>query len=387
MWAGDAAGKDSDFLGVIDADPHSSTYGTIVASLPTGEAGSHPHHTEHEMPASGRLLANGFGAGKTWLFDLADPREPRLAALFADRAGFSHPHSFVRLPTGTLLATFQYAASGAPPSHAHISPPATTPARATGGLVELREDGEVIRSAEARDPSIHDSQIFPYAALPLPAIDRIVSTTTDMNAGNTAATSEWIQIWRLSDLTLLRSVPLPPGPRGDEHRFTGEPRLLADGRSVLVHTFNCGLYLLRGLDLPAPEISFVASFEGADCGVPVLAGQYWIQTVPQAHALVALDVSDPQHPREVSRLVLGEDEQPHWLAMDPTGRRLVVNSAGSGTGHRLFVVDFDPAAGTLTLDARFRAAGSPRPGLDLTVQPWPHGFRGTAVPHGTVFSR
>jgi len=30
----------------------------------------------------------------------------------------------------------------------------------------------------------------------------------------------------LSDLTLLRSIALPPGPRGDEHQFSGEPRLL-----------------------------------------------------------------------------------------------------------------------------------------------------------------
>ena len=45
VWAGDSAGKASDFLAVIDANAASSTYGAIVASIPTGVSGTHPHHT------------------------------------------------------------------------------------------------------------------------------------------------------------------------------------------------------------------------------------------------------------------------------------------------------------------------------------------------------
>ena len=110
MWAGDAAGKASDFLAVIDASPASPRYGTVVASLATGMAGTHPHHTEHEMPANGHLLANGFHAGRTWLFDLSNPVAPRIIASFGDVAGFSHPHSFIRLANGHVLTTFQYRA-------------------------------------------------------------------------------------------------------------------------------------------------------------------------------------------------------------------------------------------------------------------------------------
>jgi hypothetical protein len=92
----------------------------------------------------------------------------------------------------------------------------------------------------------------------------------------------------------------------------------------------------------------------------VLTGHYWLQTVPDAHALVALDVTDAEHPREVSTVTFGDDEMPHWAAIDPTGRRVVVNSGGNGTGNRLFVVDFDPASGRLSMDERFRDAGSTR---------------------------
>src|SRR5262245_35180020 len=114
LWAGDAAHKASDFLGVIDANPTSSRYGTVVASVPTGMPGSHPHHTELEMPVGGHLLANGFASGRTWLFDLTQPLEPRVITSFDDLAGFSHPHTFLRLANGNVLATFQYESSSQP---------------------------------------------------------------------------------------------------------------------------------------------------------------------------------------------------------------------------------------------------------------------------------
>ena len=120
---------------------------------------------------------------------------------------------------------------------------------------------------------------------------------------------------------------------------------------------------------------------------PVLAGRYWLQAVPEAHAVVVLDISDPERPREVSSLVVADDERPHWMAMDASGRRVVVNSSHAGTGNSLFVLDFDPASGRLSLDERFRDPGSTRAGISLARRNWPHGFTGTAVPHGTLFSR
>ena len=388
VWAGDSAGKASDFLAVIDAAPASPTYGAVVASLPTGEAGTHPHHTEAQLAASGHLLANGFHAGRTWLYDLSAPRTPKIVTSFGDLAGFSHPHSFVRLADGNVLATFQYTADAAPKSdHAHGDSAANASAARTGGLVEMDETGRVIRSGAASDSAIADRYIYPYAVLPLAGIDRAVSTTSDMNPDNKPATSQWVQLWRLSDLKLLRSVALAPGPRGDEHRFTGEPRLLADGKSIYIHTFNCGLYLLRGVDGDQPTSTFVHAFQGINCGVPVVVGRYWLQTVPEAHALVTLDVSDPEHPREVSTLKLGDDEEPHWIAIDDAGKRVVLNSAGGGSGNRLFVIDFDSTTGTLKLDERFRDPGATRPGVSFTGKTWAHGLVAKAVPHGTVFSR
>ncbi len=388
LWAGDADGKASDFLAVIDATRSSSRYGTIVASIPTGVAGAHPHHTELELPANGHLLANGFHAGRTWLFDLTQPLHPTILTSFGDVAGYSHPHTFIRLANGHVLTTFQYRAEAGRTAHDSGAHTMQHPAgRTTGGLVEMDERGNPFRSGDANDPAIQDSYLYPYSVLPMPGWDRAVATTTDMDEGKKPATSHWVQLWRLSDLKLLRSIALEPGPRGDEHQFTGEPRLLPDGESVYIHTFNCGLYLLRGVERPDPTATFVAAFDGTGCGVPILTGHFWLQPVPDAHALIALDIADPEHPREVSRLDIGEDEQPHWIALDPTGRRVVLNSSGGGTGNRLFLINFDPRNGELTFDHGFRDANSKRPGISLTGTTWPHGFVGTAVPHGTVFSR
>jgi hypothetical protein len=104
-WTGDSAGKGNDFLAVIDADPASPSYGRLVTTLGTDQRTHRAHHTEYTMPASGMLFANDHDAGRTFILDLRDPLHPRLATSFSDMAGYMHPHSYVRLPNGHVLAT------------------------------------------------------------------------------------------------------------------------------------------------------------------------------------------------------------------------------------------------------------------------------------------
>lgn len=375
VWAG-ANDTASDFLAVIDADPGSPHYGSVVTSLAVGAAGTHPHHTEAVMPADGHLLANGFHAGKTWLFDLTKPAAPRIITSFGDLGGFSHPHTYVRLPDNTILATFQYGAGAGGMS---MGP------NTTGGLVHMDERGHVLATGSARDAAVPDRLISPYSVLPIPSLNVAVSTTTDMDQADTAA-DQWVQLWRLSDLKLRKTIALPAGPGGKENQLTGEPFLLPDGHSVYIHTFRCGLYLLRGVETAAPAAELVKTFTGTPCGVPILTGHWWLQTVSSEHKVVALDVSDAEHPRKVSEVMLGADESPHWMALDPMGRRIVVNSGGYAKGDRLFIVNFDPATGALAVDRRFQDPGDSLPGLDLSHRTWPHGYTGRAAPHGAVFS-
>jgi len=158
---------------------------------------------------------------------------------------------------------------------------------------------------------------------------------------------------------------------------------------VLVSTFNCGLYVLDGIASATPSARLVASFPrkpGTNCAVPVVAGNYYLITVPAWSAVVSLDVSDPTRPKEVSRVTLGPDDVPHWIGIEPNHRRVVITGY-QAMKTRVLIASFDDATGKLALDTRFRAAGSTEPGLRMEGIAWPHGGNGPAVPHGAVFSR
>lgn len=371
VWAGDADKRDSDFLAVIDVDPRSPHHSSIVATLPVGATGTLPHHTEHEMPAGGILWANGFDASRTFRFDLRDPAHPKLLESLSDPGSFTHPHSYARLPNGSILATFQRRTGGARPE--------------TGGLVEFDSDGRVVRSADAAAPAI-DSGVRPYSLAVLPAIDRVVTTATDMHL---QARSRAVQVWRLSDLALLQTILLPPGPRGDASWLTAEPRVLGDGRTVLVNTFTCGLYLLHGLAGDSASAEPVYSTPSAGkrfCALPVVAGHFWIQTSGPEHSVLSLDISDPSRPREISRLTLQPDETPHWIALEPNGDRLVITGY-QALQSRVLLARLDRTSGAISLDTTFKTPGAEQPGVDFGRERWPHGSTGRAIPHGAVFSR
>jgi hypothetical protein len=372
LWTAAAGGTQPDFLAVLDVTESDDRYGRLVTTLPVPGRGNGNHHTEHEMPADGQLFANGFESGRTFVFDLREPENPRIAAQFGDVEGYSHPHTFVRLPDGNVLATFQM-------RHEHDG------GMRTGGLVEMTPAAATVRSRSA-DFAGADPTMRVYSAAVVPASDRIVTTTTDMHADSPASRN--IQVWNLGDLALQHTFPLPDGPVGNEGLLTAEPRLLKDGKTVLVSTFRCGLYLLEGLDGDAPSGRLVASFpqkEGTYCAIPVIAGDFYLVTVPAWNAVVSLDISDPAAPREVSRVTLQADDVPHWIAISPDLRRVVVTGY-EGMQHQVFIARFDPASGRLALDERFREEGADEPGFRMDDKTWPHGGDAKGIPHGAVFS-
>src|SRR5580692_13215739 len=77
-------------------------------------------------------------AGRTWVFDLRDPRQPHIVASFGDLDGYMHPHTYFRLPNGNVLATFQYRGGHGPKAEG-------------GGLLEIDNGGHVLRSGSAED--------------------------------------------------------------------------------------------------------------------------------------------------------------------------------------------------------------------------------------------
>ncbi len=372
VWAGAEGEGDSDFLAVLDADPASPTYGQVLSTVPVGVRGN-AHHSEHSMPSGDSLFVNSFSAGESFVIDLSDPEAPSVASSFGAIGEYTYPHTFERLPGGNVLATFQTKGEGS---------------EAAGGLLELTTAGGLVRAVDVADPV--DPELRAYSVTPIPRIDRAVSTTSDMWAVRTGTS---FQVWRLSDLDLLRTVRLEPGPGGYEHRDPAEVRLLSDSVTAMMTTFTCALYLLRDLEGETPSAELVnalpwSSYETDECGIPATWGDIWLQTYRHADGawLVSFDVSDPTDPVELDRLAWDGAWWPHWISIEPGGQRVVVTSGEGETLYRVLMVRMNLETGALDFDPSFRDPGGSEPGVLFDRTAWPHGQAGAARPHGAVFS-
>jgi hypothetical protein len=353
-----ASSMGRDFLAVFDVRPKSRRFGKLVAMLPVGTKGQMAHHANYELPHDGRLFASDYMSGDGFVFDLNNPKQPKLVASFANAGPYTHAHSFVRLANGHTLATYQFRGE---------------PDVAPGALVELDETGRVVRASDASDAHV-ESFIRPYSLVALPRIDRVVTTSASMLP--TDQSTHVVQLWRLSDLKLLKTTALSRPARFADAvaKSASEPRLLSDGRTVLVVTAGCGLYQLTGLEGDQPQSHLVYDFGYRSCGVPTVVGRYWIQTSFTGHALISLDVSRPSHPVEVGRVSLKPDELPHWIAREPGGNRIVITGFGALATRALFAT-VNPRTGALRLDRRQ---------IDFDRR-WPDGWNGPAMPHAALF--
>jgi hypothetical protein len=348
-------GLGKDFLAVFDVRPGPS-FGKLITMLPVGTA-MMAHHTNYAEPPNDVLYANDWLGNRTYVFDLRDPPHPRLLRKFGSVGALGYPHSFVYLANGHTLATFQYSGGF---NHA------------AGGLVEFDPQGRIVRTASAEVPG--DPDIRPYSLAVVEKSDRVVTGSADMMG---AQVSHAVQVWRLSDLKLIETLQLPPEPDWiyDTAADSSEPRMLEDGKTVLVPTFNCGLFLVRNLASDKPRLQHVYDFGYRTCEVPLVAGDFLVETMQSGHAIVSLDVHDPEHPHEVSRILLPPDEYPHWLALEPGGDRLAITGYGALNTRVRFAM-IDCRTGTLTLEPD---------AIDFT-RAWPDGWQGSAIPHGAVFS-
>ncbi len=369
-WTGDASHKGNDFLTVIDADPASKSYGKLVTTLATDQQSVRIHHTEYVLHMSGMLFANDHDAGRTFIFDVRDPLHPKAVTSFTDMAGYMHPHSYVRLPNGNVLVTFQHVHHGAGEGQMGGS----------GGLVEIDNQGKLVRSASSADPSFPGALLTPYSLAVLPELDRVVSTNSSMDDVNVFSGVTY-QVWRLSDLKLLKTAFLDVDKNLYSHVSPEEARIGPDG-AVYIQTLACGIERISDVDKDQPVSKLVYTFPGSSCGVPTIVGHYLVQSVPLMHGLIVLDIANGNKPVEVSRLKLNDNYFSHWTGWDAKTGRVVV----TGDQARLYLVKLDQSTGALTMDTAFHDA-SGKPGFDFASRKWPHGWQGTGEPHGVVFSR
>lgn len=392
VWArdSDVGDGDTDFLATVDANPSSQRYGSVLSTAPVGSTGTGAHHAEPVAPATGLLFANGFSSNRTFLFDISTRAAPVLVAELHEVPGLSYPHDFRRLPDGDVLVTMQRGngtIEGDP-----------------GGLALFDSKGELIRTSSAADTAFPGAKIRPYSLEILQDMDRVLTTGRAMSFWKERA-ADVVQIWRLSDLALLKTFPVPrlepaalpectlgPGDLCSAEQYAGESqpfeiRALADG-SALLNTFTCGFYRIHDIETDVPVIEPILNWpEALGCSVPAMIGRFAIMPVMFNHAIVTLDVSDTAAPREVSRYITSDGFLPHWTAVDPDSNRIVVTADGPGAVATVMILEVDLATGELSLDERFGAFEDSTPGISFDRVHWPHGSTGAAMPHAALFGK
>lgn len=127
----DADAKDNDFVAVIDVNPDSASYGTMIHTLDLGTKGNETHHWGFTDDRT-RIWAGGLLSSRVWIIDVAtDPAKPRVETILEDipqKTGLSGPHTYYALP-GRMLINFLGAADGGLPA----------------GMAEFTNDGKFIR--------------------------------------------------------------------------------------------------------------------------------------------------------------------------------------------------------------------------------------------------
>ena len=397
IFAGDLDEQDSDFLMTIDIDPKSEHRGRPISSTPIGHKMSMPHHMEYVPPPAGEpVFMNGHHHELSLIADASDPRNITIKKTFMPPAPFRFPHDYSRTPSGTRLVGFLRSDSPSPDPDETVNP------GGHGGLAEYSIDGDLLRSVSAAVARV-EKPIRPYAFSVLTDIDRLVVTSAPMMEKSWA---DVIQIYRYSDFKLLHTLDLPVGRLNDGTVMEGSqaagfgPRILDDG-SVFVNSYGCAFYHLTGIGTDQPSLKMVHALKtkpahkpgqirGA-CGIPVRVGQFWVQPAGYLNAVVVLDISNPDAPREVFRLTTPDDFRPHWLGKDPLTNRLILG-AELGGEQGFFMIRIDEQTGTLSFDMDFngkkqgRFSKSPKRGyISLEQDEWPHGQTGPAWGHAALF--
>ena len=251
-----------------------------------------------------------------------------------------------------------------------------------GGLAEFDAHGALLRTGWSRDSTFPGAHIRTYGLTVLASADRIVTTSAPMDRERTA---DVVQVWRLSDLTLLKTLAVPANADSVTQRRPFEVRALDDG-TVLMNTYNCGFFRVSGL-ATTPRIDRVLTLPGRNddgCSVPVIIGHFMIMPIAYAHRYATLDIADPEHPVEVASLPTSSTFFPHWASADPGSDRVVFTDQGDGVP-MVKIANFDRSTGRLSWDPRFKDATAASPGVSYDRARWPNGARGMAMPHGAVF--
>jgi len=402
VWAGDADRQNSDFLAVLDANPTSASYGKVLRTYPVRSRGNEPNLL-NAMPRADRLVfATALLTNRTFVFDLRQPLAGRL--LHVDepdpRRRFWAPQEPVSLPNGHVVVACS------DPARYRGDPREVV--TAAGGLLELTPEGRPVHEASAADPTARGLLFAPGGAALVATGGRVVTAST---AHGYAATTEGermpgisVQIWRLQDLALVKTIGLEAGPRGEENLAPLTVEVMRQKPFVYVNTEGGGVYASDSLQTDVPSFRLVYDF-----GVGVQGGgaaltpddRYYVVALAGRNRVASLDLADPWKPRPISSVRFDRDPMdssrsrrggPNTLAMSADGTRIAVSDYTVDVpgffqdgDHRVYMMRLDPTTGRLRIDGAFVDELTGEVGVDFNRTRWPHGETGSARPKGLLF--
>jgi hypothetical protein len=402
VWAGDADRQNSDFLAVLDADPTSASYGKVLRTYPVRSRGNEPNALTAAPRADRRVFATALLTNRTFVFDLRQPLAGRL--LHADepdsRRRLWAPQEPVSLPNGRVVVACS--------DPARYRGEAREVVTAAGGILELTSDGHPGREVSAADASARGLLFAPTGAAIMAAGGRLVTTS---NAHGYAATTEGermpgisVQIWRLEDLALLKTLGLEAGPRGEENLGPLTARVMRRKPFVYVNTEGGGLYASDSVQTDVATFRLVF-----DLGTGVLGGgaaltpddRFYVVALAGRNRVAALDLADPWNPKAVSSVRFDRDPAdssrsrrggPSTLVMSADGTRVAVSDYTVDVpgyfqdgDHRVYMLRLDPTTGRLRIDGAFVDELTGEVGVDFNRTRWAHGETGPARPKGLLF--
>ncbi len=351
IWSGDQARKAPDFLAVVNFDKSSADYGKIVTTVPLPEPGAtwnEPHHvglsSDGKTLACGGLLSVLKGQKEIFFFDLADPKAPKLVSE-ADPPLSGVADEFVALDGGGFLVTMMGGAQG----------------HAPGRVAEFNAQDLLTAEHPAVPPkdgfNPHGISIRPEVNLMVTSDFICPSSTLHVMKGDLAIRGS-VRVWDFNERKILRSVKVGVGAGTiDVRLIPGDPT----GRAFTAGMTDDKLYLVdTQLGTATPVFDFSTIAKG---GWPQLLrmtkdGRRLFVTLNTAGKVAMLDTSNPDVPTMIKVVDLGPQSGPHYLALSPDEKRLVVtdyflNEDDAGKvhaegDHKVHV--FDVAESDLTLD-------------------------------------
>jgi hypothetical protein len=342
VWAGDKAHKAPDFLGVVDFDKGSSTYGKVVKVVPlpkslptaiplsTGAIGNEPHHlgvsADKKWLGGGGLLSILRVQNQAFFFDISTPRAPVFVKANTLPALASIADAWAARSGGGFFQTYMGGAAGAAPGRlveydGNYNPVAAWPT--VPPLDGFNPHG--IALDEAHNLLLTSDFVCPLHTLNV--VPGIVNGAIQARGS--------VRVWDLAHRTITKTIPVgnPSNPAGtlDINLIPNDPGL----RAYVSGVFDGKLYLVdpvAGTATPAVDFNSFALPGAAEVWPHLFvinkAGTRLAITL-NYHGLdgkvVWLNIENREHPTILSVVELGENAGPHYVAFSPEEDRVVVS--------------------------------------------------------------